>query len=319
MSLGSAKKVLTIEAEALLRLRDGLDAAFADLVERVLSCPGRVVTTGMGKSGLIAHKISATFASTGTPSFYLHPADAFHGDLGMVARGDLVLAFSNSGETEELIRLAPFLKRLGAFIATVTGNGASTLARLADLHVTVAVDQEACPLGLAPMASTTAQLAFGDALAAALIERRGFSAEDFARLHPGGKLGKRLMKVAELMHRGKAVPRVAPDAPMKDAIYEISSKKLGMTLVVDGEGRLQGILTDGDLRRLLEQYGGDVLSRTAGQCANAVPLTIRPDAMAVEALGIMESRKITSLVVTDPEGRAEGVLHLHDLWGLQLM
>ncbi|MEW5764484.1 MAG: KpsF/GutQ family sugar-phosphate isomerase [Acidobacteriota bacterium] len=319
MSLSGAKRVLTLEAEALIRLRDSLDDTFTKVVERVLACPGRVVVTGMGKSGLVARKISATLASTGTPSFFLHPAEALHGDLGMVKGSDLVLALSNSGETEELVRLAPYVKRIGAALVAVTDSPRSTLARAADLHLTVAVDQEACPLGLAPMASTTAQLALGDALAAALIERRGFKPEDFARLHPGGKLGKRLMRVRELMHTGTEVPRVAPDSPVKDAIYEISSKKLGVTLVTDGRGRLAGILTDGDVRRLIEKHGGAFLSMTAGECATANPLTISPDAMAVEALGIMESRKITSIVVADDAGRVAGLLHLHDLWGLQLI
>lgn len=319
MTLNSAKKVLGIEAEALLRLRDSLDATFERLVDKILTCKGRVVVTGMGKSGIVARKISSTLASTGTPSFYLHPAEALHGDLGMVTGGDLVFALSNSGETEELVRLTPFFKRLGTFLAAATESPTSTLGRSSDLHITVAIDQEACPLGLAPMASTTAQMALGDALAAALIERRGFKAEDFAQLHPGGKLGKRLMQVRELMHTGAGVPRVSLDSSMKDAIYEISSKKLGHAVVVDGEGRAAGIITDGDMRRLIEKYGGDLLSRTAGECAHKAPLTIHPEAMAVEALGIMESRKVTSLVVTDREGRLEGVLHLHDLWGLQMI
>ncbi len=319
MSLNGAKKVLAIEAEALLRLRDSLDDGFVDLLEKVMACRGRVVVCGMGKSGLIAHKIAATLASTGTPAFFLHPAEALHGDLGMVTADDVVFALSNSGETEELVRLAPFIKRIGAFFATATGSAKSTLARVSDLHVTVAIDQEACPLGLAPMASTTAQLALGDALAAALIERRGFKAEDFARLHPGGKLGKRLMRVAELMHSGREIPRVAPETHLKDAIYEISSKKLGMTVVTDGEGRLEGIITDGDMRRLFQEHGGQVLEWPARDCSTADPLTIRPEAMAVQALGIMESRKITSLVVVDEASRVEGVLHLHDLWGLQMI
>lgn len=319
MTLSSAKKVLGIEAEALLRLRDSLDSTFEKLVDKILAGRGRVVVTGMGKSGIVARKISATLASTGTPAFFLHPAEALHGDLGMVTGADLVLALSNSGETEELVRLVPYFKRIGAFAAAATGNPTSTLARAADLHVAVVIDQEACPLGLAPMASTTAQMALGDALAAALIERRGFKAEDFARLHPGGKLGKRLMRVGELMHTGPAVPRVAPDTPMKEVLYEISSKKLGHAVVVDGEGKAAGIITDGDMRRLIEKHGGDLLSRTAGECAKKNPLSISAEAMAVEALGLMESRKITSLVVTDKEGRLEGVLHLHDLWGLQMI
>jgi len=319
MSLNGARKVLTVEAEALLRLRDSLDASFVKLVEAALHCKGRVVVTGMGKSGLVGHKISATLASTGTPSFSLHPADALHGDLGMVTRDDVVFALSNSGETEELVALAPIFKRIGAFLASATGNPKSTLARASDLHLTVTVDQEACPLGLAPMASTTAQMALGDALAAALIERRGFKAEDFARLHPGGKLGKRLMRVSELMHAGAEVPRVTLETRMKDALYEISAKKLGHTVVVDGAGKVAGIITDGDMRRLIEQHGGALLEMTAGACIHSKPLTIAPGAMAVEALGLMESRKITSLVVAAPDGTLLGVLHLHDLWGLQMI
>ncbi len=238
MTLDGAKKVLAVEAEALLRLRESLDNSFIKLVDAILSCKGRVVVTGMGKSGLVGQKISATLASTGTPSFALHPADALHGDLGMVTGEDVVFALSNSGETEELVALAPILKRMGAFLATATGNPKSTLARTCDLHITVAIDQEACPLGLAPMASTTAQMALGDALAAALIERRGFKPEDFARLHPGGKLGKRLMRVHELMHTGAAMPRVSPDTLMKDVLYEISAKKLGHAVVVDAKGKV---------------------------------------------------------------------------------
>jgi arabinose-5-phosphate isomerase len=319
MSLDGARKVLSIEAQALLSLRDSLDHRFVDLVDRILACAGRVVMTGMGKSGLVAHKIAATLASTGTPSFYLHPSDALHGDLGMLKREDVVLALSNSGETGELLQLAPYIKRLGAALASATGNPNSTLARASDLHVTVAVDQEACPLGLAPMASTTAQMALGDALAAALIERRGFQAEDFAQLHPGGKLGMRLMRVSELMHAGESAPRLRSGTSMKDAIYEISSKKLGMAVVVDEQDLVLGIITDGDLRRLLERHGGAVLSKTAGECMHPNPSRIGPDALAVEALGILESRKITSLVVADAEGRLAGVLHLHDLWGMQLI
>jgi arabinose-5-phosphate isomerase len=319
MNLNGAKKVLTVESEALLRLRDSLDVSFAKLVEVILTCKGRVVVTGMGKSGIVGHKISATLASTGTPSFSLHPAEALHGDLGMVTKDDVVFALSNSGETEELVDLAPFFKRMGAFMAAATGNPNSTLARSCDLHITVAIDQEACPLGLAPMASTTAQMALGDALAAALIERRGFKSEDFALLHPGGKLGKRLMRVRDLMHTGAAVPRVTPGTPMKEALYEISAKKLGHTVVADGTGRVLGIITDGDMRRLMEKHGGALLGMTAGECAHPDPLTIACDAMAVEALGLMESRKITSLVVVDASDQLLGVLHLHDLWGLQMI
>jgi arabinose-5-phosphate isomerase len=319
MTLNGAKKVLTVESEALIRLRDSLDASFTRLVEVILACRGRVVVTGMGKSGIVGHKISATLASTGTPSLSLHPAEALHGDLGMVTKDDVVFALSNSGETEELVALAPLFKRIGAFTATATGNPKSTLARSCDLHLTVAIDQEACPLGLAPMASTTAQMALGDALAAALIERRGFKPEDFALLHPGGKLGKRLLRVSDLMHTGTEVPRVTPQTPMKDVLYEISAKKLGHAIVAEGAGKVLGIITDGDMRRLIEKHGGTLLEMSAGSCAHPNPLTIAPGAMAVEALGLMESRKITSLVVVDAAGALLGVLHLHDLWGLQMI
>ncbi len=318
MTLKTAKKVLTAEAEALTRLRDGLDESFTKLVDRMFGCTGRVVVTGLGKSGLIGQKIAATLASTGTPSFYIHPTEALHGDLGMVGSEDLVFALSNSGETEELIMLAPFIKRIGPLLASATGNTQSTLARVSDLHILVAVDREACPLGLAPMASTTAQLALGDAIAAALIERRGFKVEDFARLHPGGKLGKRLMRTKDLMHTGEEIPGVFPETPMKDVIYEISSKKLGMAVVIKSGDRLDGIVTDGDVRRLIEKYGGALLEMSAEECATRNPLTIGPETMAVEALGIMENRKITSLVVASGES-VVGVLHLHDLWGLQMM
>lgn len=319
MSLEAGRKVLSIEAEALRRLAESLDASFSSLVERALACEGHIVVTGLGKSGLVARKIAATLSSTGTPSLFLHPSEALHGDLGMVTNKDLVFALSNSGETEELVRLAPILKRVGAFLACATGSPGSTLARAADLHVTVAIDQEACPLGLAPMATTTAQMALGDALAAALIEKRGFQVEDFARLHPGGLLGKRLMKVAELMHAGSSLPTCGTDTPMQEAILEISSKKLGMAVVLNGDGTIQGIITDGDLRRLLEKHAGALLEMTAGACSHRTPLTIGPEALAVEALGLMESRKITSLVVPDKGGRLLGVLHLHDLWGMQLI
>jgi len=318
LNIETAKKVLKVEADALLKLRDSLGKDFSKLVDAAYACRGRIVVTGLGKSGLVGHKIAATLASTGTPSFYLHPTEALHGDLGMLRAEDLVFALSNSGETEELLSLAPFIKRVGSRLVSATGSSESSLARASDLHILVAIDHEACPLGLAPMASTTAQLALGDAMAAALIEKRNFKAEDFARLHPGGKLGKRLMKVGELMHRGEEIPSVSPSTLMKDTLYEISSKKLGMTVVADGDDRVLGIITDGDMRRLVEDHGGDLLTMTAGECAHNDPLTISPDVMAVEALSIMESNKITSLIVATG-GKMEGVLHLHDLWGLQMI
>ncbi len=319
MSPGAGRRVLDAEVRALERLRDSLGDAFRGAVDRMASCEGRVVVTGMGKSGLVGHKISATLASTGTPSFFLHPAEAFHGDLGMVKPVDVVLALSNSGETEELVRLVPLLKRLGAFVVAATASEKSTLATLADLHVGVPVDEEGCPLNLAPMASTTAQLALGDALAAELMERRNFKQEDFALFHPGGKLGKRFMRVRDLMHAGGAVPLVLPSTPMREVIFEISAKKLGLAVVAEADGRVVGIVTDGDMRRLLEKHGGALLEMRAGECAHPDPKTISGEALAAEALRILEECKITSLLVLDGSRRVQGVLHLHDLWRLQLI
>lgn len=319
MSAGAGKRVLAVEARALQRLHDTLGESFEAAVARLVGCPGRVVVTGMGKSGLVGQKISATLASTGTASFYLHPADALHGDLGMVKGEDAVLALSNSGETEEILRLVPALKRLGVLLVAVTGSSRSTLAGVADLHIEVAVEEEGCPLELAPMASTTAQLALGDALAAELMVRRGFGKEDFALFHPAGALGKRLMRVRELMHTGASLPRVTPQTPMREAILEISAKKLGMAVVAEAEGAVRGVLTDGDLRRLLERHGGSLLEMTAGECTRPGPRSVPPDVLAAEALRLMEEAKITSLVVQDGEGKLLGVLHLHDLWRLQLL
>lgn len=318
MNFETARRVLAIEAKTLESLRDSLGNSFQKTVDAILACSGRVVVTGMGKSGLIGHKISATLASTGTPAFFLHPADALHGDLGMVKQEDVVLALSNSGETEEILRLVPQLKRIGAFIVGVTGSAQSSLAGLSDLHITVIVEREGCPLELAPMASTTAQLALGDALCAELMEHRNFRKEDFALFHPGGKLGKRFMRVSELMHAGDELPLVPPSAPMRDVIYEISSKKLGMT-VVGGGGSVAGVITDGDVRRLLEKHGGSLMEMTAGDCCTPSPVTIQPDALAAEALNLLESRKITAVLVTSADKRILGVLHLHDLWRLQLI
>src|ERR1051325_10300019 len=278
---------------------------------------GRVVSMVLGTSGIICKKVSATLASTGTPSFFLHPAEAIHGDLGMVVRGDVVLAISNSGETEELVRLIPSLKRLGAEIVAITGNPNSTLARGADFHLSAAISKEACPLGLAPTASTTATLALGDALAIALLLRKGFKEEDFAFLHPGGKLGKRFQRVADLMHGGEQIPAVRLDASMKDAIYEMSKKRFGITAVVDDGGVLRGAISDGDLRRLLEK-DDLIVRRTAGESMTADPITIAGNEFASAALQVMEERKITSLFIADESGRLEGIIHLHDLWGLEL-
>jgi arabinose-5-phosphate isomerase len=315
--LASAKRVLEIEAEAITGLIGRLDHQFEQAVEAIFSSTGRVVVTGMGKSGIICKKIAATLASTGTPSLFLHPAEAIHGDLGMIVKGDIVLAVSNSGETEEMVRLLETLKRLGIFLVTMVGNRESTLARYSDLVLDVSIKEEACPLGLAPTASTTAALAIGDALAIALSEKRGFKEEDFASLHPGGKLGKRLLRVENLMHTGEAIPAVRLDTPMRDVIYEISKKGLGVTAVLDEEARVAGILTDGDLRRLL-QKDEKILKRTAGECMHPSPRTIGRGALAVAALQIMEEKKITSLLVVDENRRLEGVLHLHDLWQTQM-
>jgi arabinose-5-phosphate isomerase len=312
-----ARKVLAIEAAAVAGLVDQLDEGFNRAVELLRSATGRVVCTGMGKSGLVLRKVAATLSSTGTPALFLHPAEAIHGDLGMLGEGDVVLAASFSGRTDELVRLVEILKRLGVPLIVMTGNPESTLARHADIHLKVAIDQEACPLDLAPTASTTATLALGDALAMALLEAKGFSREDFARLHPGGGLGRKLLKVHEIMHRGEELPRVLPGASMRDAIYEMSRKRLGVTAVVDDDGRLVGCITDGDLRRLLAS-DEELLRRTAGERMTASPLTIEGDEPASAALHVMEERRITSLFVCTPEARLEGVVHLHDLWGLEL-
>jgi arabinose-5-phosphate isomerase len=326
----TAENVVRIEAEALRRLADRIGGAMAGDVSRalelILGCAGRVVVTGMGKSGLIGRKLAATFASTGTPALYLHPAEALHGDLGMVMRGDLVVALSASGETSEILELLPTIKRLGVPLVTLTGdclhggNGAarSSLAQAADVALDCSIQKEACSLGLAPTASTTTMLALGDALAVALSERRGFRAEDFADLHPGGKLGKRLARVSQLMHSGEAIPRVAAETPMIEVIYEMSRKGLGITAVTEGEA-LIGIVSDGDLRRLLEHRGKDALDLNAGQCMTAKPRTISAEAFAAEALDLMEQKKITSLMVVGEGNRLQGVVHLHDLWGVELV
>jgi arabinose-5-phosphate isomerase len=295
-------------------------------LELIFACAGRVVVTGMGKSGLIGRKLAATLASTGTPALYLHPAEALHGDLGMVMRGDLVLALSASGETAEILELLPTIKRLGVPLVTLTGdclhppNGhpPSSLSQAADVALDCSIHKEACSLGLAPTASTTTMLALGDALAVALSERRGFRVEDFASLHPGGKLGKRLARVSQLMHTGDAIPRVAPTTPMIEVIYEMSRKGLGVAAVTDAD-TLVGIVSDGDLRRLLEHRGKDVLDLTAAQCMTANPRTVLPDAFAAQALDLMEQKKITSLMVVTGANQLQGVVHLHDLWGVQLV
>jgi len=309
---------LRIEAEALGEMLLRLDARFEQAVELLIACKGRVVVTGMGKSGLIGRKIAATFSSTGTPSVFLHPAEAVHGDLGMLMRNDAVLAVSYGGETEEISALLETIKRLGLRMVTLTGHPRSTIAAASDVVLDVSVKEEACSLNLAPTASTTATMAMGDALAIALLERRGFSPGDFAALHPGGRLGKKLLRAENLMHAGEAMPRVVATAKMPDVIYEMSKKGLGMTTVVDTEGRLAGILTDGDLRRLMQQRGAATLDLSVGDCVTRNPQTIAPGELAGAALRMMEERKITSLVVVDAERRPLGVVHLHDLWTLEL-
>jgi arabinose-5-phosphate isomerase len=319
MSLETARRVLAIEAQALQELSGRLDASFDQAVELLFACRGRVIVTGMGKSGLVGRKISATLSSTGTPSFFLHPADALHGDLGMLARGDSLLAISYGGETPEILNLLETLKRLEVPITSLIGRGKSTLAAASDVVLDVSVKEEACSLNLAPTASTTAAMALGDALAVALLERRGFQVNDFAALHPAGRLGRKLLRVEHLMHKGDALPRVQPGTPMPATFHEMSAKKLGMTTVVSADGELLGILTDGDLRRLMEQHGGATLSMTAGDCMVRTPQTIGPDLLASEALNLMEKRKITSVVVVDAQRKALGVVHLHDLWTLELI
>jgi arabinose-5-phosphate isomerase len=320
--------------------------SFQRAVDLLFGCAGRVVVTGMGKSGLIARKIAATLSSTGTPALYLHPVEALHGDLGMVVRGDVVLALSASGETEEILALLATIKRLRVPLIAMTGDEIcgncpkskseskskskakaadksvrstfSTLASAADVALDCSIAKEACALGLAPTASTTTMLALGDALAVTLSERRGFKEEDFANLHPGGKLGKRLARVESLMHTGDALPRVAPSTKMPDVIYEMSRKKLGVTAVVEGD-RLVGIVSDGDLRRLLEQRGKDVMDLTAGEAMTRSPKTISGEEFAATALALMEEKKITSLMVVDGSGKLKGIVHLHDLWSTELV
>jgi arabinose-5-phosphate isomerase len=319
MSRDTARKVLEIESEAIRELSPRLDESFDRAVEALYSCRGRVVVTGMGKSGLIGQKISATFASTGTPSLFLHPGEATHGDLGRIVEGDVLVALSNSGDTEELVYLASWAKRLGAPLVALTGNSRSPLAQAADVHLDVAIRIEACPLGLAPTASTTAALAMGDALAMALLERRGFTVEDFAVLHPGGRIGKKLLRVEDLMHTGEAIPRVRPDTIMKDVLFEMTRKRLGLTTVTEADGTLVGMISDGDLRRLMERHGYSLLDRSAAECMTTSPILVGRKELATRALDLLEERKITSLLVADEEGRIEGVLHLHDLWKTEMI
>lgn len=313
MSLELACKVLAIEARAIEKLIDRIDASFAKAVELVVSCRGRVVVTGIGKSGIICRKIAATLNSTGTPSLYLHPAEALHGDLGIVVADDVVIAVSNSGETEEILALLEPIKRLSVPLISFLGRTNSTLAQASDVVLDVSVDEEACPMGLAPTASTTASLALGDALAMATLERKGFTSEDFAFLHPRGRLGAKLMRVENLMHTGEKMPVVREDNLMGDVIYEMSRKGLGVTSVVDIDGKIVGIIADGDLRRQL-QKGNPILGKKASECMTRNPRTIDRRELATRALAIMEECKITSLLVPDERGGIAGIIHLHDLW-----
>jgi arabinose-5-phosphate isomerase len=313
-----ARKVLETEASAILGLIPQLDSSFPAAVSLLEACPGRVIVTGMGKSGIIARKLAATLSSTGTAATFLHPAEALHGDLGIVQRGDVVIALSSSGETEELVRLLEAIRRIGAKLISLTGNPDSTLGQASDVALGCNVAEEACPMNLAPTASTTATLALGDALAMALSTRKGFKLENFADLHPGGRLGRRLMRIESLMQQGDAVPRVRPDTAMADVIHEMSSKRLGMTCVVQPDGRLAGIVTDGDLRRHMTRHA-NLLTLKASDVMTASPLTIGGTALAVEAIRIMEERKITSLVVIGPDDMVEGVVHLHDLWRTEMV
>jgi arabinose-5-phosphate isomerase len=319
MPRDTARRVLEIEAQAILELVPRLDESFDRAVELLYACPGRVVVTGMGKSGLIAQKISATLASTGTPSLYLHPVEAVHGDLGRIVKGDVLLAISASGDTEEILALVPQVKRLGSPFVAMTGNPRSSVAQAADVNLDVSIRQEACPLGLAPTASTTAALAMGDALSMALIERRGFTVDDFAVLHPGGRLGKKLLRVEDVMHTGEQIPRVSPETAMKEVLFEMTRKRLGLTTVTDPDGRLRGMISDGDLRRQMERHGYTLLDRTAAECMTRTPVLIGRRELATRALDVMEGRKITALLVTDAEGRIEGVVHLHDLWETEMI
>jgi len=318
LDMALARKVLQTEAAAILALVDRLDGAFERAVKLLLECRGRVIVTGIGKSGIICQKIAATFASTGTPAFFLHPAEAIHGDLGVLQSDDVMVALSYSGETDELLGLLETIKRLGARLIAITGDCQSTLGKAADVTLDCRVSEEACPLNLVPTASTTAALALGDALAMTLLVAKGFKQEDFASLHPGGKLGKRLMRVDQLMHGGEQTPVVGVDTSMPDVIYEMSRKGLGMSCVVDDARHLLGIITDGDLRRHMTN-GTNILSRRASEVMTRRPVTVSPETLATEALHVLEQRKITSIVVVDAANVVQGVVHLHDLWRTQMI
>lgn len=312
--LNIARKVLKIESDAINALIDRIDESLVKAVEILFNSKGRVVVTGMGKSGLIGKKIAATLASTGTPAFFLHPAEASHGDLGMVTPDDVIIAISNSGETDELVNLIPFLKRFNVKLISMTGNPDSILARSSDVNLDISVSEEACPMGIVPTASTTAALAMGDALAVALLIRRDLKEEDFAMFHPGGSLGKKLLiKVKDLMHTGDSIPIVLPHVSMTEAVMEISSKRLGVTIVADGDKRICGVITDGDLRRGIQKWGKSFFDMKAEVVMTGNPKTISEDELAVKALSIMEKYSITSLAVPDSDGKTIGIIHLHDI------
>jgi len=316
-AIATATRVLTLEAQAILALPDRLGDAFLHAVEIAAACSGKIAVMGMGKSGIICKKIAATLSSTGSPAIFLHAAEALHGDVGQLGPRDIILAVSKSGETAEILQVVNVIKRLALPLIAMSGDPASSLARMADVNLDVSVAEEACPFGLAPTASTAAALAMGDALAIALMERRGFRLEDFACFHPAGSIGKKLLRVEDLMHRGDAIPLVAETTPMREVIYEMSRKKLGMTAVVNNRGALAGVISDGDLRRLLEREPNP-LQMKAGDCMTRTPKTIAAQQAATAALAKMEEMKITSLVVVDGENRVLGVIHIHDLWRTQM-
>ena len=318
MAIASAKRVFQVESEAIAGLIERLDARFENAVDILYGCKGRAVVTGLGKSGLIGRKVAATFSSMGTPSLFLHAADALHGDLGMLAAGDVLIAISASGETQELLDLIEPAKRLGIPLITLTAYANSPLGTASDVVLDISVKEEACTLNLAPTSSTAAALAMGDALAVVLAERRDFQENDFAALHPGGRLGKKLRRIETLMHKGEDLPRVLPTTKMPDVIYEMSRKGLGLTAVTKPDGRLMGIITDGDLRRVMQRRKQNVLDLAAIDCMTKKPVTLPRTELAAAALRLMEEKKITSVMVVDNAGRLEGVVHIHDLWTLQL-
>jgi arabinose-5-phosphate isomerase len=318
MAIEGAKRVFMVEAEAIAGLGERLDWQFEKAVDLIYRCKGRVVVTGLGKSGLIGRKISATFSSMGTPSVFLHAADALHGDLGMLTEGDVLVAISSSGETQELVDLIEPAKRLGIALISLTAKPNSPLGGASEVVLDISVKEEACTLNLAPTSSTAAALAMGDALAVVVAERRDFQEHDFAALHPGGRLGKKLRRIDSMMHTGEDIPRVLPTTKMPDVIYEMSRKGLGLTVVTKPDGRVMGIITDGDLRRVMQRRKQNILDLAAIDCMTKKPVTLPRTELAASALRLMEERKITSVVVVDNGGRLEGIVHIHDLWTLQL-